>query len=58
MSPPEWNKGKLARLTISGPTEKNSVRLTAFQKTMPWVMIAPLGRPVVPEVYMIVRMVS
>jgi len=25
---------------------------------MPWVMIAPLGRPVVPDVYMMVEMSS
>jgi hypothetical protein len=28
--------------------------LTAFQKFMPWVIIAPFANPVVPEVYMIV----
>ena len=33
-------------------------RLTAFQNTMPWVMIAPLGCPVVPEVYITMAMSS
>ncbi|MGY3462484.1 hypothetical protein ACVWW5_007934 [Bradyrhizobium sp. LM3.4] len=30
-------------------------RLTQFQKVMPWVMVAPLGCPVVPDVYMMVE---
>ncbi len=30
-------------------------RLTQFQKVMPWVMVAPLGWPVVPDVYMMVE---
>jgi hypothetical protein len=32
--------------------------LTQFQNVMPWVMMAPLGWPVVPEVYMMVEMSS
>ena len=32
--------------------------MTQFQNVMPWVMIAPLGWPVVPEVYMMVEMSS
>jgi hypothetical protein len=39
---------------MSAPRAKNSTWLTAFQNVMPWVIIAPFGRPVVPEVYMIV----
>ena len=30
-------------------------RLTQFQNVMPWVMVAPLGWPVVPDVYMMVE---
>ena len=33
-------------------------RLTQFQNTMPWVMIAPLGWPVVPDVYITMAMSS
>ena len=33
-------------------------RLTQFQNVMPWVMIAPFGCPVVPDVYMMVEMSS
>ena len=33
-------------------------RLTQFQKTMPWVMIAPFGWPVVPDVYITMAMSS
>jgi hypothetical protein len=32
--------------------------LTQFQNVMPWVMMAPFGWPVVPEVYMMVEMSS
>src|SRR3954453_5994673 len=32
--------------------------LTQFQNVMPWVMMAPFGCPVVPEVYMMVEMSS
>ena len=39
---------------VAAPTSAGSPRLTQFQKFMPWVIIAPLGWPVVPEVYMMV----
>ena len=55
LSPPVWNSGRITRFTMFGPHKKNSVQLIAFQNAMPWVIIAPFGRPVVPEVYMIVR---
>jgi hypothetical protein len=32
--------------------------LTQFQNVMPWVITAPFGWPVVPDVYMIVDMSS
>ncbi len=44
----------MLRCTVSSPIPAGMPRLTQFQKFMPWVIIAPFGRPVVPEVYMIV----
>ncbi len=44
----------MLRWTVSVPTPIGTPRLTQFQKFMPWVIIAPFGRPVVPDVYMIV----
>ena len=58
LRPPVWNNGSTTRLTMSGPVSKNSTWLTAFQNVMPWVMIAPFGRPVVPDVYITVSTVS
>ena len=49
-----WNNGNTFRCTVSSPIPAGIPRLTAFQKFMPWVIIAPFGSPVVPDVYMIV----
>ena len=53
-----WNIGRATRLTLSEQTPNASVMLTAFHSVIPWVIMAPFGRPVVPEVYMMVRTVS
>ena len=44
--------------TVCGEIIAGMPRLTAFQNTMPWVMIAPFGCPVVPEVYITMPMSS
>ena len=52
LRPPMWNKGaqvKVVVVMVSSPKHT----LILFQNTLPWVNIAPLGSPVVPEVYMI-----
>jgi hypothetical protein len=49
-----WNSGNTFKSTVSSPIPAGMPRLIAFQKFMPWVIIAPLGSPVVPDVYMIV----
>ncbi|SKS03675.1 Uncharacterised protein [Mycobacteroides abscessus subsp. abscessus] len=48
-----WNNGATATVT-SSPRRPMSVprTLIAFHSRLSWVRIAPLGRPVVPDVYM------
>ena len=46
----QHREGHRGRRDKAGPP-----RLTQFQNVMPWVMMAPFGRPVVPEVYMMVE---
>lgn len=53
LSPAMWKSGRKTRLTIPGRSPKNSSWFMTFQKTIPWVSIAPFGCPLVPEVYMI-----
>ncbi len=48
-----WNSGATARATSSARKSASTTTLTAFQVMLPWVSVAPLARPVVPEVYMI-----
>ncbi|MHC2658315.1 hypothetical protein ACVMHY_010894 [Bradyrhizobium barranii subsp. barranii] len=55
MSPPVWNSGSTVSSTEAGPMQAGPPRLTQFQNVMPWVMVAPLGWPVVPDVYMMVE---
>ena len=49
-----WNRGAAATVTsvpeMPGPAVS---MLTAFHSMLSWVSTAPLGTPVVPEVYMI-----
>ena len=53
-----WNSGAATRVT-SSPIRSGSIStLTAFQVRLAWVSIAPFGRPVVPEVYMIMQVSS
>jgi hypothetical protein len=52
LSPPMWNSGASARVRSSAVKSIPRPWLTAFQVMLPWVSTAPLGRPVVPEVYM------
>jgi hypothetical protein len=53
LSPPMWNSGASASVRSTGVKSRPSAWLTAFHVMLPWVSTAPLGRPVVPEVYMI-----
>ena len=50
LMPTQWNSGAMhsARSVLS--TSTCARKLTVFQVRLPWVSIAPLGRPVVPEV--------
>ena len=47
-----WNSGARASVRSSPVKSRPMNWLTAFQVMLPWVSVAPLGRPVVPEVYM------
>ena len=53
-----WNSGSTVSSTDDGEMYAGPPRLTQFQNVMPWVMMAPFGWPVVPEVYMMVEMSS
>ena len=52
LSPPMWKRGAQTRVMSSSSVSKASAALMLFQSRLPWVSMAPLGRPVVPEVYM------
>ena len=58
LRPPMWNSGIVTRFTDSSPRRYGPDRLTAFHVIAPCVSIAPLGRPVVPDVYMMHANVS
>ena len=53
LRPPMWNSGARASVRSLPLKSRPMNWLTAFQVMFPWVRTAPLGRPVVPEVYMI-----
>ena len=53
LSPPMWNSGATTSEISWEVPSSASVALMLFQMMLPWVSIAPLGRPVVPDVYMI-----
>src|SRR4051794_10208099 len=60
-SPPTWKNGNVSRVVgggAAGPSPAaRAPRYTTFMRKAPkfrWVATAPLGRPVVPDVYMIV----
>ena len=49
-----WNSGDAHRLTSSSPKSRQArIRVSDWQCRFSWESTAPLGRPVVPEVYMI-----
>ena len=48
-----WNSGATTRVRSSAREVHVDQDVDAFQVMLPWVSTAPLGRPVVPEVYMI-----
>ena len=48
--PNTWNSGSATSTTSSGRTSPSSTQISAFISRLEWVSIAPLGRPVVPEV--------
>ena len=53
LRPPMWNSGARARVRSACAKSIPMDWLTAFHVMLPWVSTAPLGRPVVPDVYMI-----
>ena len=48
-----WNSGATTRETSSSLTSSMCSALVLFHQRLAWVSMAPLGRPVVPDVYMI-----
>ena len=50
MSPVMWNSGAPPSTTSCGVRLIQSLKVQALNTTLPWVFIAPLGLPVVPEV--------
>lgn len=55
LSPAVWNSGATTRVTSSPDRSVSTRTLTLFQVMLAWERTAPLGRPVVPEVYMIMH---
>ncbi len=53
-----WNNGAETRARSSAIRSVSTRTLIAFQARLPWVSMAPLGRPVVPEVYMMMQVSS
>ena len=47
-----WKSGAQTSVRSSSARANACIALTLFQKMFPCVSIAPLGMPVVPEVYM------
>ena len=51
---PKWEDKKLNILIpMAGAGSNARLALTLFQTILPWVSMAPFGKPVVPEVYII-----
>ena len=48
--PPMWNSGCPESQTSSGPARISWIQLRVLATRLPWVRIAPFGRPVVPDV--------
>ena len=53
-SPATWNSGATASMTSSRMKSVSTSAVKYWKLSVPWVCVAPLGRPVVPEVYMII----
>jgi hypothetical protein len=53
LRPPMWNSGATTSVISSELASSARNALMLFQMMLPWVSIAPFGRPVVPDVYMI-----
>ena len=49
--PAVWNSGAASRLTSSVRMSISISMLMEFHVMLPWVIITPLGWPVVPDVY-------
>ena len=52
LSPPIWKTGAAVSVTSSARQSSVCMQLALFHQMLPWVSIAPLGLPVVPDVYM------
>jgi len=48
--PVAWNMGATTRVRSASVTPNTEATVPALNARLPWVCIAPLGRPVVPEV--------
>ncbi len=48
--PVMWKSGAIATVTSPRPSEPHSLIASALWMTARWVLIAPFGSPVVPEV--------
>ncbi len=49
-SPCTWKSGSMCTRTSSGPKPQYACSTVALEARLRWVIIAPLERPVVPEV--------
>ena len=49
--PNEWNSGSPPKMTSSGPPSNKEIDTATLDARLLWVSSAPLGFPVVPEVY-------
>jgi hypothetical protein len=52
MRPVTWKSGTATNVRSSGPRPRQRSKVITELMIPRWVPIAPLGRPVVPEVYM------
>lgn len=48
-----WNSGATTSAISSCRKSASTTTLSAFQVMLPWLSVAPLAPPVVPDVYMI-----
>lgn len=50
LMPPTWNRGMATMLTVSRVKPKAAAAAALWAVRLRWVSMAPLGKPVVPEV--------